>query len=65
MLRNVYMLLPDWSGLKLCSDRIWIRFDSCCLQGISLKDQLITSRLDEWMVPQRMISRGAQIMLTI
>jgi hypothetical protein len=29
------------------------------------KDQLITSRLDEWMVSQRMISKGAEIILTI
>jgi hypothetical protein len=69
-----YMLLLDLSGLKMCSDRIWTLFGYSLrwsrvhgwIHAVSKpKDQLITSRLDEWMVFQRMISKGAQIILTI
>ena len=58
----VLLVFGGWMiGMVTC----YCRICQGCHQGISLKDQLITSHLDEWMVSQRMISRVAQIMLTI
>ena len=60
---NVFRSHLDSFGFSLRWSRVlshgWIHVVS------NPKDQLITSRLDEWMVSQRMISKGVQIILTI
>ncbi len=38
---------------------------NCCLQGVSRMDQLITCRLEERIVSQKMLSMGFNIMLRI